>query len=64
MDPDQAFKDIRTALEVGEYAEASDAAGNLIVWLQEGGFEPKLTDEQRSELLMEWLTATQDRRFG
>jgi len=44
MDPEATIARWRNATEQGEEKEAYEAAHDLIVWIERGGFMPKLKD--------------------
>lgn len=41
MDPDQAWKDLCTALAAGDWQQVEDTSEGLYLWLMRGGVAPK-----------------------
>lgn len=50
MDPKATLARLLDALSEVNYQEAAAAAGDLAVWLDDGGFPPTLTAEQQKLL--------------
>lgn len=53
MDPTNCFADFKLAVSEGRTDDATRHAGDLLEWLENGGFEP----EGFPELGREWLWA-------
>lgn len=61
MDPNQALLDLTMAFACGDIEKAKAIGGDLRDWLLKGGFTPTATPEQLRILLVNLLTALEDK---
>lgn len=63
MDPKETLKELRAAIEVGNYGYAVECLSNYAVWRIKGGFEPVTGDAEFQRLavkLAEEIEGAQD----
>lgn len=52
MDPDQTWSDLATAIGNGKWDEAIEIAGDLLDWIEKGGFPVEITGVQDFDKLV------------
>lgn len=58
MDPNQTWSDIAVAVEKGNWERAAELAGELVRWIDKGGFVPSVTWKPVFDKILVYQTCT------